>query len=447
MAKLWKKDGDKALDRTVEAFCFGRDVVLDGPLVSYDILGSLAHARMLRSIGVLSAAEHQRIARGLVRIERSYRRGGWKIAVEDEDVHTAVEARLGKAGEKLHTARSRNDQVLTDTRLFCLDHICRVAASVASLAEALADKARRHEFLPMPGYTHLQQAMPSSCGMWLASFSEELLDILVELDAAYQLMDRCPLGSGAGYGVPLPVDRRLTARLLGFSSVQNNSLYCQNSRGHFEASAAGALCSVMAVLSRLGSDVCLFASKEFGFLRLGEGLVTGSSIMPNKRNPDLFELIRARASVVNGLAGIMRSIPHGLPSGYSKDLQEMKGPLLDVFALTEEALSVCIIALRHMEPDAARMRSAMSREIFAADHALDLAAKGVPFRKAYHEVKARLDSLPATDPGKSIRSRRHSGATGNLGLPALSRRIRAKSVHWKGRTMRLKKAWNSLYRA
>ncbi|MBF0246233.1 MAG: argininosuccinate lyase, partial [Planctomycetes bacterium] len=267
MAKLWTKN-DEFLDDPVAEFCFARDVELDVSLLPYDVLGSLAHSRMLESIGILTGPERQAIHSKLLELAASFGAGAWRIEISDEDVHTALESRLGEAGSKLHTARSRNDQVLTDLRLLSKDRLLEVATEAVRLAGKLLASAKRNEFMPMPGYTHLQRAMPSSWGMWLGAFAEALADVLRELKLAHELMDQCPLGSGAGYGVSLPVDRELTAHLLGFSRVQRNSVYCQNSRGHFESVALSALASLMAVIGRLAADACLFCSQEFAFLKL-----------------------------------------------------------------------------------------------------------------------------------------------------------------------------------
>lgn len=446
MAKLWAADGGD-VHRLVEDYCFAGDVVLDAALVRYDILGSLAHAEMLRKIGVLSAAELSALQTGLRRVLGSYERGRWRIEARDEDVHTAVETRLSKVGLKLHTARSRNDQVLTDMRLYSKDHLIRVAADLAGLAEVWVKLARRHEFIPMPGYTHLQRAMPSSVGMWLGAYGEALIDAFGELERAYGLLDQCPLGSGAGYGVALPIDRELTARLLGFSRVQMNSVYCQNSRGLFEASLISALAFPMAVASRMSADVCLYCSQEFGFLKLPNEFTTGSSIMPQKRNPDVFELIRAKSSRMLALETATRTATFGLSSGYSKDLQEIKGPVMEAFELTQKTLKVLALVSAGLEPQPTAMAAAMSPELFATEKAYELVSQGVPFRQAYLEVKANLGDLKAVDPVRSIRSSRHLGATGNLQLGGLLERIRARRADWKKREQVLYRHWNRLLQA
>ncbi len=443
MAKLWTA-APGALHPAVEHFCFAADAALDGRLVRYDILGSLAHAQMLRSIGVLDKDEWRRLQHGLRRVLRAHERGRFTITTADEDVHTAVETRLGRAGEKLHTARSRNDQVLTDMRLLGLEQLCHTAIAAARAGRALLAQARRHEFLPMPGYTHLQRAMPSSYGMWMGAYGEELADTLVELDAAYTLMDQCPLGSGAGYGVGLKVDRRLTAKLLGFSRVQNNSLYCQNSRGHFEAVALSALASLTGVLGRLASDICLFCSEEFGFLKLSPGFTTGSSIMPQKRNPDPFELIRAKAVRLAALEQSVRLVTHGLISGYSKDLQEIKGPVIEAFDLAPACAQIIELAAPELVPNKKRLAAALTPDLYAADHAYDLVKQGVPFRRAYHRIKGQLDRLEPVDAEKNIRSKAHFGATGRLGLKENSARLRELETGWARRLRRLRAAWNRL---
>jgi len=443
--KLWSSDASSSgLDPRVEAFCFERDVELDAYLVYYDVVGSLAHASMLKSIGVLDEKELKELSAGLVEQWNSFERGEWSISVSDEDVHTAIEGRLGDVGQKLHTARSRNDQVLTDMRLYCKDHLLDVIDSTIELAGKMLLNAEEHQWTPMPGYTHLQRAMPMSYGMWMGNFGEALLDVLKELSLAYDMLDQSPLGSGAGYGVSLNIDRELSAKLMGFERVQKNSLYCQNSRGQFEAVMLSALSSLMGVVGRLSSDVCLFCSEEFKFLDLPDAFFTGSSIMPQKKNPDLFELIRAKVLGMVSLETKVRGVTHGLSSGYSKDLQEVKEPSMDALRTASQTLDVLNAVVSDMKPRKERLKDAMSPELFAAHRAYELVQEGMPFRQAYRKVKGELDQLDQVQPDKAIKEMVHIGATGQLQLDVSLGELKLVEHLWKDKREKLKSCWDRL---
>jgi len=443
--KLWSSGGSQAgLDPRVEAFCFTRDVELDANLVYYDVVGSLAQAKMLCSIGVLTPVEFMQLRLGLVEQWHSFERGQWSIAVADEDVHTAIEGRLGEVGEKLHTARSRNDQVLTDMRLYCKDHLLEISLATCELAKRMFENAKAYQFVPMPGYTHLQRAMPMSYGMWMGNFAEGLMDVLTELELSYQLLDQSPLGSGAGYGVSLNIDRALSAKLMGFSRVQKNSLYCQNSRGHFEAVMLSALSSLLSVVGRLSSDVCLFCSEEFKFLILPDAFFTGSSIMPQKKNPDLFELIRAKVLSMVALEQKVRGVTHGLGSGYSKDLQEVKEPTMEGLKTAQQTLAVLNAVVSDMAPREERLKEAMSPELFAAHRAYEMVKEGVPFRQAYRKVKAELANLDQVQPDQAIREMVHIGATGQLQLDDSLAQLKQVESKWAEKKSALHACWNKL---
>jgi argininosuccinate lyase len=445
--KLWASSPSASgLDPRVEAFCFARDVELDANLVYYDVIGSLAQAKMLESIGVIHSGELKELCAGLVEQWHSFERGEWTIEVADEDVHTAIEGRLGSVGEKLHTARSRNDQVLTDMRLYCKDYLLEVIKATLELAENLRATAQRHEYVPMPGYTHLQRAMPMSFGMWMGNFAEALLDVVKELGLAYDLMDQSPLGSGAGYGVSLNINRELTAKLMGFSRVQSNSLYCQNSRGHFEAVMLSAFTSLMSVASRLSSDVCLFCSEEFKFLILPDAFFTGSSIMPQKKNPDLFELIRAKVMGMSSLEMRVRGVTHALSSGYSKDLQEVKEPVMEAIQTVIQTLAVLNAVVPDIAPRVERLKEAMSPELFAAHRAYEMVREGLPFRQAYRKVKEELHTLKNVDAEKAIMSMPHTGATANLGLDLLKARLEQETQKWDMVGEQLHGDWANLFK-
>jgi len=431
VSKLWEKG--YRLHEVIERFEVGDDVWLDQRLAWADLLGSIAHARMLGRIGVLTTDEVARLEAALRDLLAEARQGRLTLTVQDEDIHTKVEgllvARLGDLGKKLHTGRSRNDQVLVDLRLYTKRALLDLQEAVLACAEALLDFAARHRDLPMPGYTHLQRAMLSSVGLWAGAFVEALLDDLALCEAAYRLNDQSPLGSAAGYGVPLPLDRAYTAQLLGFARVQPNVLYVQNSRGKFELAALQAAAQVAVDLAKLAEDLLLFTTSEFGFFRVAEELATGSSIMPQKRNLDAVELVRARCRWVIGLQAQVGTIVAGCPSGYNGDLQETKRPLMEGLDTVTACLRVMALTVAHTTPDPERLAAACTPELFATDAALQLVAAGVPFRDAYRQVAT--GAVPVERPADLVAAlarRSAEGAPGNLGLEGARARLQAERV-------------------
>ena len=425
MSKLWQKG--VALNELVERYTVGRDYLLDQDLVNADCLASMAHAAMLEKIGILSAQEKASLHGGLAEIVRLNQAGSFRIEAADEDCHTAIEnflvARLGEAGKKIHTGRSRNDQVIAALRLYGRAFLLEFQQSTLGLAATLTGFARRHERVPMPGRTHLQLAMPSSVGLWAAAYAEELLDDLVLAGAAYELNDACPLGSAASYGVPLPLDREMVADLLAFARVQNNVLAANNSRGKTESVILDAVEQVMLTLSRLAQDVILFSLPEFGYFNLPDELCAGSSIMPQKRNPDLLELVRAKAAAVWARGAQIKSILRALPSGYNRDLQETKGPFMEGCALGLLSVQVVDLLMGRLGVSEERLAAGFRPEIYAADRALELVAEGVPFRDAYRRVAAELPALEKRDPREAIARKKHTGAPGNLRLEVAEGRL------------------------
>jgi argininosuccinate lyase len=428
VSKLWEKG--YRLHEAIERFEVGDDVWLDQRLAWADLLGSIAHARMLGRIGILTAEEVARLEAALRDVLAEARQGRLTLTVQDEDIHTKVEGllveRLGDLGKKLHTGRSRNDQVLVDLRLYTKRALLDLQEAVLACAEALLDFAARHRDLPMPGYTHLQRAMLSSVGLWAGAFVEALLDDLTLCETAYRLNDQSPLGSAAGYGVPLPLDRAYTAQLLGFARVQPNVLYVQNSRGKFELAALQAAAQVAVDLAKLADDLLLFTTSEFGFFRVAEELATGSSIMPQKRNLDAVELVRARCRWVIGLQAQVGTIVAGCPSGYNGDLQETKRPLMEGLDTVTACLRVMTLTVAHTTPDPERLAAACTPELFATDAALQLVAAGVPFRDAYRQVAT--GAVPVERPGDLVAAlarRSSEGAPGNLGLEGARARLQA----------------------
>ncbi len=402
-----------AIDPEALAFTVGKDPVLDLALLEADCLGTAAHVAMLSNLPLkprlFTANERRKTMAELIRIMRAGRRGAFAIRAEDQDVHLAVErvltARLGDLGKRVHTARSRNDQVAVDLRLFAKMRLLDIMDAALDLTGALTDFAERHARLPMVGRTHLQPAMPSSVGLWAASFAEGLLDDLILLQAAYEFNDRNPLGSAAGYGAPLPLDRRATAAALGFREAVGNVLHAAAARGKCEAVVLSALAQTMLTLSRLAEDTILYAMPEFGYFSLPRDCTTGSSIMPQKNNPDIYELVRAKAGRVLGDATAAAVIVKGLPNGYNRDLQETKEPFMNGLETVHACLRVLAFATPRLHAHGDALARAFTPDVFATDRVLDLVRQGESFRNAYNRVKARIGETVAADPGAAIRSR------------------------------------------
>ncbi len=390
--RLWDKGAP--LDRRVLAYTAGEDHALDDRLVACDVRASIAHAAMLLGVGLLSTSDFEAIRSGLEALAAEHAAGRWRVELDDEDVHTALERRLteriGAAGGRVHLGRSRNDQVLAALRLWMRDECVEIAAAVGGVAGSLRQLADLHADLPLPGYTHLQRAMPSSVADWAGGFAAELDDDAEGLLACRRRIDRNPLGSAAGYGTPgLPIDREATRAALGFASVHEPATAVQLSRGKAEAQLLFELALLAGDLGRLAADLVLYASAEFGFVELPDELTTGSSIMPQKRNPDLYELLRGRtASAISALVEALL-IPAKLPSGYHRDLQLLKAPL---FRSADLARAACdLLATTLPKVRFRRDRIALAPELFAAERAHRLVLEeGVPFREAYRRVAAEL---------------------------------------------------------
>jgi argininosuccinate lyase len=331
--------------------------------------------------------------------------------------------KLGEAGRRVHTARSRNDQVAVDLRLYARESLSGCVDECVALANALARLASRHRSVPMAGRTHMQPAMPSTVGLWAASHAESLLDDLTLLNAAYTLNDQCPLGAAAGYGVPIPIDRPLTAKLLGFNGIMNNVLYATSARGKCESAILGALGQIMLTLSRLSQDLILYGMPEFGYFTLPAELGTGSSLMPQKNNPDVLELVRARAAQVLAAGHTAAEIMRGLPAGYNRDAQESKGLLMDGVGITRSSLRILTPIIDALQVNRKALRDGFNAGVFATDRVLELVAEGMPFRDAYRHVKKHLSELEDRDPQDAALRKKHSGAPGNLDLPGLRRKL------------------------
>jgi argininosuccinate lyase len=417
-AKLW--DRGAPLDQSVERFTVGRDPELDLQLVAYDALASAAHAAMLQQIGVLEPAEVEALTVELRTIAEEARAGSFVIAVAEEDCHTAIEnrltERLGEAGRRIHTGRSRNDQILAALRLFARDALLRIAGRLLDVVDDLLGLARRERETSMPGYTHTRQAMPSTLGQLFAAHVEGLLDALPWLRVAHAHINRSPLGSASGYGVALPLDRPAVADLLGFEAVQTNTIAVQNDRGKSEFLLLAAVAAPAVDLGRLAADLIWLSSEEFGFVGLSEDVTTGSSIMPQKRNPDVLELIRANAQRLRGRQAEVGSVFATLTSGYHRDLQLTKEPFLEGLAQAEAMFTVMRPVLAGLTVDHARCAAAMDQAIGATDVVYQRVAKGEPFRRAYKAVANDPAGASTEDPAELWRARTHLGAPGALEL-------------------------------
>jgi argininosuccinate lyase len=418
---LWAKD--VPLDVAIHRFTVGEDPDTDLTLLPFDALGSAAHAKMLAATGLLDAGDATALVRGLNRIANLSRQNAFPIPPHLEDCHTAIEAdltrTLGPVGQRIHLGRSRNDQVILAFRLYLRDALLRLGLRLSDLAEAFLAFARAHQAVPLPGYTHLRRAMPSTFGMWAAAFAEGLLEELEALQSVYQRLDRCPLGSAAGFGVPLPIDRELTARLLGFSKAQRSPIDVQNSRGRHEVAMLQWAASAGGVLEKFLWDVSFYSTEEFGFLKLPDAFTTGSSIMPQKKNPDVVELARGRCRELRGTAGLVEQIASGLPSSYHRDLQLLKRPVILGLRQAEELFSVLARLIPSLEINAAATTTASTDELYAAHQAYVYVQDGLPFREAYRKVAQQIQD-GSFAPDRAALTATHLGGAGNLGLDNLA---------------------------
>lgn len=412
--KLWDKNVE--INKEIERFTVGRDREMDLYLASYDVLGSIAHITMLEQIGLLEKEELTLLTAELKAIYAQCKRGEFVIEDGVEDVHSQVELlltrKLGDIGKKIHSGRSRNDQVLLDVKLFIRHRLKGIVEAVTELFDALQQKSELYKAVLMPGYTHLQIAMPSSFGLWFGAYAESLTDDMLFLQAAYKQANRNPLGSAAGYGSSFPLNRTLTTRLLGFDSMTYNVVYAQMGRGKTERNVAFALASVAATLSKLAFDACLFNSQNFSFVKLPDSCTTGSSIMPHKKNPDVFELIRAKSNKLQALPEQIMLVINNLPSGYFRDLQIIKEVFLPAFDELEDCLRMTTYIIQRMEVNAHILDNPMYDPIFSVEEVNRLAAKGVPFRDAYKQVALQI-AQGTYRADKQIRHT-HEGSIGNL---------------------------------
>ncbi|MBS1352484.1 MAG: argininosuccinate lyase [Coprobacter sp.] len=412
--KLWEKN--VKVDAGIDLFTVGRDREMDLYLARYDILGSIAHITMLESIGLLTREELDKLTQELRNIYAIAEKGDFLIEDGVEDVHSQVELMLtrslGDIGKKIHSGRSRNDQVLVDLKLFIRSELQSVVELTDNLFTTLIAQSEKYKNVLMPGYTHLQVAMPSSFGLWFGAYAESLVDDLTVLQAAYRVSNRNPLGSAAGYGSSFPLDRSLTTRLLGFDSMNYNVVYAQMGRGKTERIVASALASIAATLSKLAFDACLFNSQNFGFIKLPDAYTTGSSIMPHKKNPDVFELTRAKCNKIQALPYQITLIANNLPSGYFRDLQIIKEVFLPAFDELKDCLRMVEQMMSRITVNEHILDDCRYDPIFSVEEVNRLTLEGTPFRDAYKQVGLRIEAGDFT-PNKDVHHT-HEGSIGNL---------------------------------
>ena len=413
-AKLWEKSVH--VTEEIDRFTVGHDRELDLYLAKYDVLGSMAHVTMLHSIGLIADEELPVLLRELRAIYQVAESGDFVIEDGIEDVHSQVELmltrKLGDMGKKIHSGRSRNDQVLVDLKLFTRDKIREVAEAVRDLFAELQQQSERYKNVLMPGYTHLQVAMPSSFGLWFGAYAESLADDMLLLEAAYRMTNRNPLGSAAGYGSSFPLNRTMTTELLGFDSMDYNVVYAQMGRGKNERNVAFALAGIAGTVAKLAFDACMFNSQNFGFVRLPDECTTGSSIMPHKKNPDVFELIRARCNKLQALPTQVVMIMNNLPCGYFRDLQEIKEVFLPAFDQLLSCLRMATYIVARMRVNEHILDDARYDLMFSVEEVNRLASEGMPFRDAYKKVGLDIEANQFT-PNKEIHHT-HEGSIGNL---------------------------------
>jgi argininosuccinate lyase len=425
MSKLWQKNNK--VSELVEKFTIGNDQAMDMYLAPYDILGSIAHTTMLAEVGLLTAAEQIAIKKALVAIYEKIQVGTFSLTPGVEDIHSQVEIllteALGDAGKKIHSARSRNDQVLVDIKLFLRAEIISLTKSVHSFFKVLQAKSESHKNDLLPGYTHLQLAMPSSFGLWLGAYAESLVDDITVLQAAYKVVNKNPLGSAAGYGSSFPINRTRTTELLGFESLNYNVVYAQMGRGKAERITAMAMANIADTLSKLSMDASLFMNQNFGFIQFPEELTTGSSIMPHKKNPDVFELIRSYCNRIKALPNEIMMMTTNLPSGYHRDLQLLKEHLFPAFTELKNCLEMASLMMQNMEVKKDILEDPQYQYLFSVEEVNKLVLTGMPFRDAYKQVGASIEAGKFTY--STSLAHTHEGSIGNLGTAIIGEKMKA----------------------
>lgn len=408
--KLWQKN--IIVDKEIERYTIGKDAEMDMYLAPFDVIGSLAHATMLETIGLLTTEDRDELLTGLRKIYAQIENGDFCITKGVEDIHSEVEMRLGDVGKKLHSGRSRNDQVLLDLKLFTRYKLQEIVHAVKALFDTLQSQSERYKDVLLPGYTHLQIAMPSSFGLWFGAYAESLLDDMQLILSAYKVANRNPLGSAAGYGSSFPLNRTMTTQLLGFDSMNYNVVYAQMGRGKTERIVAQAVASVAGTLSKLAFDSCMFTSQNFGFMKLDPKFTTGSSIMPHKKNPDVFELTRAKCNRIQSIPNDITMIINNLPSGYFRDLQIIKEVYLPMFDEIVDCIAMVKSMMEQITVNEHILEDSKYDYIFSVEEVNRLTTGGMPFRDAYRKVGADIEKGLFT-PHKEIHHT-HEGSIGNL---------------------------------
>lgn len=412
--KLWQKD--KASLKQVEIFTVGKDREMDMYLAAFDVLGSLAHIEMLESVELLTKDELSQLQKELKNIYRQIQKGEFSLQDDVEDIHSQVELlltqKLGDTGKKIHAARSRNDQVLVDVKLFLRNELEELVKTVQSLFELLQSQSEKYKDHLLPGYTHLQLAMPSSFGLWFGAYAESLVDDVVTIKAAYDVVNKNPLGSAAGYGSSFPINRKMTTKLLGFDDLNYNVVYAQMGRGKAERIVAQSLANVADTLAKLSMDACLYLNQNFGFISFPAELTTGSSIMPHKKNPDVFELIRSHCNRIKSLPNEIMMMTTNLPSGYHRDLQLLKEHLFPSFKILRDCIEMAGLMLSNIEIKTDILDDEKYKYIFSVEEVNKLVNAGVPFRDAYKKVGMDIESNMFTYDTNINHS--HEGSIGNL---------------------------------
>ena len=440
MSKLWQKNGKVAA--SVEQFTIGNDPNMDMYLAAHDVLGSIAHATMLSEVGLLTPLELVAIKKELVEIYNSIQKGNFELSPGVEDIHSQVEMmlteKLGDIGKKIHSARSRNDQVLVDIKLFLRAELISIAKEVDSFFKVLQVKSEAHKNDLLPGYTHLQLAMPSSFGLWLGAYAESLVDDMTILQAALQVVNKNPLGSAAGYGSSFPINRKRTTELLGFDTLNFNVVYAQMGRGKAERITANALANIADTLSKLSMDACLFMNQNFGFISFPDELTTGSSIMPHKKNPDVFELIRSYCNRIKALPNEIMMMTTNLPSGYHRDLQLLKEHLFPAFTELRNCLSMATLMIENMKVTPQILEDPKYQFLFSVEEVNKLVNAGVPFRDAYKKVGEAIEEGSYTYSTQV--SHTHEGSIGYLCTSQI-----ASQMKWVMDKMELSKIENTIH--
>lgn len=423
--KLWQKD--KASLKEVEKFTIGKDQEMDMFLARFDVLGSLAHIKMLQSINLLTKEELDQLSAELKNIYKRIQEGDFKVEAGVEDIHSQVEMeltkKLGDIGKKIHSGRSRNDQVLVDIKLYLRYELEVLVSEINGLFDLLIEQSNKHKDQLLPGYTHLQLAMPSSFGLWFGAYAESLVDDVITLEGAFRVVNKNPLGSAAGYGSSFPLNRTMTTKLLGFDDLNYNVVYAQMGRGKTERIVASAMANVAATLAKLSMDACLFLNQNFGFVTFPDELTTGSSIMPHKKNPDVFELVRARCNQLMALPNDVLMLTANLPSGYHRDLQLIKEMLFPAFQNLRDCISMISLMLSNVKVKENILTDDKYKFLFSVEEVNKLVLSGMPFRDAYKKVGLDIEN-GKYEPARSVRHS-HEGSIGNLCNDEISKQFQA----------------------